>query len=181
MKKKAMGITVILMLLAGIITAAPAVISADKAIKKLEGNSKEAPIVVNINLDGIAVEDNNVTIPSIKSDKYQIVAQMDLSYIKERLAAKKVKTYLVELVLTSKKPKVYSLTQIIGIETVEEYVIRKESETNESMGLGYITNAQVEIEKKANKDKGLGEITNAQANKERGENEKKGFGKMELV
>ncbi len=178
--------------------AAAKVIDEKSIVKTLESNTKETPIQARIGIQGIETnEDGSIAITMTRdvkgksnptvltSKKFTIISGIDLKDIGQRLEHAGLPSYGVEFVLTSRKPKTYTLTKIEGIETVEEYTDRLNGEelnrqklANAKAGLGNITDRQSASQKEANEKAGLGKITDQQAKTQKEANRAKGYGEI---
>ncbi len=103
-------------------------VDAAKLGKTLENNKDgsaqyEAEISLN---DFVVNADGSITIPILAKNKVQILSGMDMTSLKERIAYSKQTTAVITFAAkdVSKKPKVYSVTKIAGIETYKEYTAR---------------------------------------------------------
>ena len=72
--------------------------------------------------------EGNLRLPSVDSEKYNLIAEIEIDFLRERLNYKNLSKYKVSFQLKSNKPKVYAVTRIEGIETVSEYKARIEEE-----------------------------------------------------
>ena len=105
-------------------------IDSTELVKILEKNTiKEIIFVSEINLDNIIWDyEGNFLIPSVDSKKYDLVAEIEIDFLRERLNYKNLSKYKVSFQLKSKKPKIYAIKAIDGIETVSECKARIEEE-----------------------------------------------------
>lgn len=198
--------------------AATKIIDEKNITKTLESNTKESVISAQIGIQKIEFDKNeNLLITMTKdakgknnptilsSKKFTIQSSMDLTDINQRLQHANLSYYNVKFTLVSQKPKIYSLENIGGIESVELYHARLHNEelnrqrlanknsglgnitdeevenqrsANEKLGQGKFTNAELDTQKSTNEKSGLGNITNAEAEKQRESNEQSGFGKI---
>lgn len=178
----------------------------DTIAKVLESNTKPEKIIADLSLEGFNYDSYGIITTNIfNGKKFSIQTKVDMAFIRERIQYAERPTYRVEFILATKKPKVYFLTRIYGIETVREYrdrIAEEEAErqrnenkkaglgnltdtqaasqraANLKAGLGEITNEQVRTQRERNKVVGLGEITDYQVEKQIEENEKSGYGKI---
>ena len=99
-------------------------------LKTLENNKQmDVEIEGFVSFDGFYLNsDKTIIIPELRSEKFSIVATKETELLKERLLLNNCEKYKVYFVLTNIKPKTYSIIKIDGIETVDEYKARLESE-----------------------------------------------------
>lgn len=105
-------------------------VSEKNLIKTLEKNKKtEIIFETNINLKGTYKNsDGYLCIPSLESSVVKFVSEIEIEFLKERLEYKNLPTYKVEFKLKDINTKTYALKNIEGIETVSDYIKRKEKE-----------------------------------------------------
>ena len=125
-------ITLLLISLFSISLFAQTNVAEEKLGKTLEKNKDlNAVFVSEINLLQMTVSGEEIKLPLFKKNKLQIVSGIDLTNIKERIFYAKKSSFKVTFLPKdlSQKIKVYTLTEIEGIETVDEYSARIEEET----------------------------------------------------
>ena len=106
-------------------------VAEEKLGKTLEKNKDlNAVFVSEINLLQMTVSGEEIKLPLFNKNKFQIVSEIDLTNIKERISYAKKSLFKVTFLPKdlSQKIKVYTLTEIEGIETVDEYNARIEEE-----------------------------------------------------
>ena len=99
-------------------------------VKTLEKNrNTEITFVTELNLNNLVWDnEGNLKLSTVNSEKYSLVAEIEMELLRERLNYKNLSKYKVSFQLKSTKPKVYTVTKIEGIETVAEYKARLEAE-----------------------------------------------------
>ena len=125
-------ITLLLISLFSISLFAQTNVAEEKLGKTIEKNKDlNAIFVSEINLLQMTVSGEEIKLPLFKKNKLQIVSEIDLTNIKERISYAKKSLFKVTFLPKdlSQKIKVYTLTEIEGIETVDEYNARIEEET----------------------------------------------------
>ena len=91
--------------------------------------NKEIIFMSEISLNNMIWDyESNLRLPSVDSEKYNLIAEIEIDFLRERLNYKNLSKYKVSFQLKSNKPKVYAVTRIEGIETVAEYKARLEAE-----------------------------------------------------
>lgn len=103
---------------------------AKKLGKTLESN-KDSPAIFICDMSVVGMKvanDGTVTLPVLAKNKVKIVSGMDMTNITERLNYANKKTYLVTFETTDLSSKTYTLSNIDGIETVEQYSKRTRAE-----------------------------------------------------
>ncbi|MDY5683201.1 MAG: SUMF1/EgtB/PvdO family nonheme iron enzyme [Treponema sp.] len=106
-------------------------VAEEKLGKTLEKNKDlNAVFVSEINLLQMTVSGEEIKLPLFNKNKFQIVSEIDLTNIKERISYAKKSLFKVTFLPKdlSQKIKVYTLTKIDGIETAAEYNARIEEE-----------------------------------------------------
>ena len=105
-------------------------IDSTELVQILEKNkNKENIFVSEISLNNMIWDyEGNLRLPSVDSEKYNLIAEIEIDFLRERLNYKNLSKYKVSFQLKSNKPKVYAVTRIEGIETVSEYKARLEAE-----------------------------------------------------
>ncbi len=124
-------ITLLLISLFSISLFAQTNVAEEKLGKTLEKNKDlNAVFVSEINLLQMTVSGEEIKLPLFNKNKFQIVSEIDLTNIKERISYAKKSLFKVTFLPKdlSQKIKVYTLTEIEGIETVDEYNARIEEE-----------------------------------------------------
>ena len=103
-------------------------IDSTELVQILEKNkNKENIFVSEISLNNMIWDyEGNLRLPSVDSEKYNLIAEIEIDFLRERLNYKNLSKYKVSFQLKSNKPKVYAVTRIEGIETVSEYKARLE-------------------------------------------------------
>ena len=106
-------------------------VDAKKIGKTLEKNKDATAVFTcDMSLSEMKVaNDGNVILPAFAKNKVKIVSGMDMTNIAERLNYANKVTYLVTFKTISLAPKIYSISGIDGVETVEQYkerLIREE-------------------------------------------------------
>ncbi|MDY3885634.1 MAG: SUMF1/EgtB/PvdO family nonheme iron enzyme [Treponema sp.] len=125
-------ITLLLISLFSISLFAQTNVAEEKLGKTLERNKDlNAVFVSEVDLSQMTVSGEEIKLPLFKKNKLQIVSGIDLTNIKERISYAKKSSFKVTFLPKdlSQKRKVYTLTEIEGIETVDEYNARIEEET----------------------------------------------------
>ena len=125
-------ITLLLISLFSISLFAQTNVAEEKLGKTLERNKDlNAVFVSEVDLSQMTVSGEEIKLPLFKKNKLQIVSGIDLINIKERISYAKKSLFKVTFLPKdlSQKRKVYTLTEIEGIETVDEYNARIEEET----------------------------------------------------
>ena len=124
-------ITLLLISLFSISLFAQTKVAEEKLGKTLEKNKDlNAVFVSEVDLSQMTVSGEEIKLPLFKKNKLQIVSEIDLINIKERISYAKKSLFKVTFLPKdlSQKIKVYTLTEIEGIETVDEYNARIEEE-----------------------------------------------------
>ena len=124
-------ITLLLISLFSISLFAQTNVAEEKLGKTLEKNKDlNAVFVSEVDLSQMTVSGEEIKLPLFKKNKLQIVSEIDLTNIKERISYAKKSLFKVTFLPKdlSQKIKVYTLTEIEGIETVDEYNARIEEE-----------------------------------------------------
>ena len=105
-------------------------IDSTELVQILEKNkNKEIIFMSEISLNNMIWDyEGNLRLPSVDSEKYNLIAEIEIDFLRERLNYKNLSKYKVSFQLKSNKPKVYAVTRIEGIETVSEYKARLEAE-----------------------------------------------------
>lgn len=105
-------------------------VDAKKLGKTLESNKDSTAVFTcDMSLSGIKVaSDGTVTLTALAKNKIKIISGMDMTNITERLNYTNKKTYLVTFETTDLESKTYTLSNIDGIETVEQYSKRTRAE-----------------------------------------------------
>ena len=105
-------------------------IDSTELVQILEKNKKKDIIFISeISLNNMSWDyEGNLRLPSVDSEKYNLIAEIEIDFLRERLNYKNLSKYKVSFQLKSNKPKVYAVTRIEGIETVSEYKARLEAE-----------------------------------------------------
>ena len=105
-------------------------IDSIELVQILEKNkNKEIIFMSEISLNNMIWNyEGNLRLPSVDSEKYNLIAEIEIDFLRERLNYKNLSKYKVSFQLKSNKPKVYAVTKIEGIETVSEYEARLEAE-----------------------------------------------------
>ena len=108
-------------------------IEANKSVllQTLEKNrEKNVEIKGWISIDGFVFNDLDKTfnIPELKSDKFTIIAEIETEFLNERINYLHSGKVEITFVLKNSRPKTYAITKISGIETVDKYKARLESE-----------------------------------------------------
>ena len=105
-------------------------IDSTELVQILEKNkNKEIILMSEISLNNMSWDyEGNLRLPSVDSEKYNLIAEIEIDFLRERLNYKNLSKYKVSFQLKSNKPKVYAVTRIEGIETVSEYKARLEAE-----------------------------------------------------
>lgn len=105
-------------------------IDSTELVQILEKNkNKEIILMSEISLNNMSWDyEGNLRLPSVDSEKYNLIAEIEIDFLRERLNYKNLSKYKVSFQLKSNKPKVYAVTRIEGIETVSEYKARIETE-----------------------------------------------------
>lgn len=105
-------------------------IDSTELVQILEKNkNKEIILMSEISLNNMSWDyEGNLRLPSVDSEKYNLIAEIEIDFLRERLNYKNLSKYKVSFQLKSNKPKVYAVTRIEGIETVSEYKARIEEE-----------------------------------------------------
>ena len=105
-------------------------IDSTELVQILEKNkNKEIIFMSEISLNNMIWDyECNLRLPSVDSEKYNLIAEIEIDFLRERLNYKNLSKYKVSFQLKSNKPKVYAVTKIEGIETVSEYEARLEAE-----------------------------------------------------
>ena len=105
-------------------------IDSTELVQILEKNkNKEIILMSEISLNNMSWDyEGNLRLPSVDSEKYNLIAEIEIDFLRERLNYKNLSKYKVSFQLKSNKPKVYAVTRIEGIETVAEYKARIEEE-----------------------------------------------------
>lgn len=105
-------------------------IDSTELVQILEKNkNKEIIFMSEISLNNMIWDyESNLRLPSVDSEKYNLIAEIEIDFLRERLNYKNLSKYKVSFQLKSNKPKVYAITKIEGIETVAEYKARIEEE-----------------------------------------------------
>lgn len=106
-------------------------VAAKKLSKALDSNKDAGAVFESeISLKGMNVApDGTVTIPSLAKIKSKFVSGMDMTNIVERVSYANKDIYIVTFKTISLAPKIYSISGIDGVETVEQYkerLIREE-------------------------------------------------------
>lgn len=106
-------------------------VDAKKLSKALDSNKDAGAVFESeINLEGMNVApDGTVTIPFFTKTKSRFVSGMDMTNITERISYANKDIYIVTFKTVSLAPKIYSISGIDGVETVEQYkerLIREE-------------------------------------------------------
>ena len=103
-------------------------IDSTELVQILEKNkNKENIFMSEISLNNMIWDyEGNLRLPSVDSEKYNLIAEIEIDFLRERLNYKNLSKYKVSFQLKSNKPKVYAVTRIEGIETVSEYKARLE-------------------------------------------------------
>ena len=103
-------------------------IDSTELVQILEKNkNKEIILMSEISLNNMSWDyEGNLRLPSVDSEKYNLIAEIEIDFLRERLNYKNLSKYKVSFQLKSNKPKVYAVTRIEGIETVAEYKARIE-------------------------------------------------------
>ena len=136
------------------------VVPQELVLKTLNSNGKPDDIVAEMFVDGMYISnDDLVKFPFVGKSKFTIKNTLEKELLNERLNYIKGSKVKITFALVDKKSKIYLLKSIEGLETVDEYKIRKEKELNSDLGLGYLTNQEVQIQRKKNKSLGKGEFT----------------------
>lgn len=110
---------------------AQAKVDAKKLSKALDSNKNAGAVFESeISLEGMNVApDGTVTIPFFTKTKSKFVSGMDMTNIAERVSYANKDIYIVTFKTISLAPKIYSISGIDGVETVEQYkerLIREE-------------------------------------------------------
>ncbi len=124
-------ITLLLISLFSISLFAQTKVAEEKLGKTLEKNKDlNAVFVSEVDLSQMTVSGEEIKFPLFGKNKLQIVSGIDLINIKERISYAKKSLFKVTFLPKdlSQKIKVYTLTEIEGIETVDEYNARIEEE-----------------------------------------------------
>ena len=124
-------ITLLLISLFSISLFAQTKVAEEKLGKTLEKNKDlNAVFVSEVDLSQMTVSGEEIKFPLFVKNKLQIVSGIDLINIKERVSYAKKSLFKVTFLPKdlSQKIKVYTLTEIEGIETVDEYNARIEEE-----------------------------------------------------
>lgn len=105
-------------------------IDSTELVQILEKNkNKDIIFMSEISLNNMSWDyEGNLRLPSVDSEKYNLIAEIEIDFLRERLNYKNLSKYKVSFQLKSNKPKVYAVTRIEGIETVAEYKARIEEE-----------------------------------------------------
>ena len=105
-------------------------IDSTELVQILEKNkNKENIFMSEISLNNMIWDyEGNLRLPSVDSEKYNLIAEIEIDFLRERLNYKNLSKYKVSFQLKSNKPKVYAVTKIEGIESVAEYKARIEAE-----------------------------------------------------
>ncbi|MEE1058183.1 MAG: SUMF1/EgtB/PvdO family nonheme iron enzyme [Treponema sp.] len=105
-------------------------IDSTELVQILEKNkNKDIIFMSEISLNNMSWDyEGNLRLPSIDSEKYNLIAEIEIDFLRDRLNYKNLSKYKVSFQLKSNKPKVYAVTKIEGIETVAEYKARLEAE-----------------------------------------------------
>ena len=105
-------------------------IDSTELVQILEKNkNKEIILMSEISLNNMSWDyEGNLRLPLVDSEKYNLIAEIEIDFLRERLNYKNLSKYKVSFQLKSNKPKVYAVTRIEGIETVSEYKARIEEE-----------------------------------------------------
>ena len=105
-------------------------VSEKNLIKTLEKNKKtEIVFETNVNLNGTYENsDGYLYIPSLECSVVKFVSEIETEFLKERLEYNNFPTYKVEFKLKDINTKTYAVIKIENIESVSEYLIRKEKE-----------------------------------------------------
>ena len=125
-------ITLLLISLFSISLFAQTNVAEEKLGKTLEKNKDlNAVFVSEVDLSQMTVSGEEIKLPLFKKNKLQIVSGIDLTNIKERISYAKKSSFKTTFLTKdlSQKIKIYTLTEIEGIETVDEYSARIEEET----------------------------------------------------
>ena len=125
-------ITLLLISLFSISLFAQTNVAEEKLGKTLERNKDlNAVFVSEVDLSQMTVSGEEIKLPLFKKNKLQIVSGIDLTNIKERISYAKKSSFKTTFLTKdlSQKIKIYTLTEIEGIETVDEYSARIEEET----------------------------------------------------
>ena len=106
-------------------------VNAKKLSKALDSNKDAGAVFESeISLEGMNVApDGTVTIPFFTKTKSKFVSGMDMTNIAERVSYANKDIYIVTFKTISLAPKIYSISGIDGVETVEQYkerLIREE-------------------------------------------------------
>lgn len=125
-------------------------ITQKNLVKTLEKNKDETAVFkCDINLSGIAVSNSGkVSLPIFAKSKVIIEAGMDMTNIKERIIFAKRSNFFTTFQTIDLKTKRYSITNIEGIETVEEYkarVAEEEKVQREKERLANLTKMPVQV------------------------------------
>ena len=98
--------------------------------KALEKNKDaNAVFVSEIDLASMAVaDDGNITLPIFAKNKIKVVSGMDMTNIAERVAYAKKAKFATTFAVKDLVSKTYAITDIAGIESVEQYNSRLEEE-----------------------------------------------------
>lgn len=125
-------------------------ITQKNLVKTLEKNKDETAVFkCDINLSGIAVSNSGkVSLPIFAKSKVIIEAGMDMTNIKERIIFAKRSNFFTTFQTIDLKTKRYSITNIEGIETVEEYkarVAEEEKAQREKERLANLTKMPVQV------------------------------------
>ena len=105
-------------------------IDSTELVQILEKNkNKDIIFMSEISLNNMSWDyEGNLRLPSVDSEKYNLIAEIEIDFLRERLNYKNLSKYKVSFQLKSNKPKVYAVTKIEGIETASEYKARIEEE-----------------------------------------------------
>ena len=106
-------------------------VDAKKIGKTLEKNKDATAVFTcDMSLSEMKVaNDGNVILPALAKNKVKIVSGMDMTNIVERVSYANKDIYIVTFKTISLAPKIYSISGIDGVETVEQYkerLIREE-------------------------------------------------------
>lgn len=105
-------------------------IDSTELVQILEKNkNKDIIFMSEISLNNMSWDyEGNLRLPSVDSEKYNLIAEIEIDFLRERLNYKNLSKYKVSFQLKSNKPKVYAVTRIEGIESASEYKVRIEEE-----------------------------------------------------
>ncbi len=123
-------LTLLLISLLSISLFAQTKVDAKKLGKTLESNKDSTAVFIcDMSLAGMKVSnDGIVSLSALSKNKVKIVSGMNMANIAERLNYTNKKTYLVTFETTDLESKTYTLSNIDGIETVEQYSKRTRAE-----------------------------------------------------